>query len=91
MLYDVCDAGGIARPTVLVTEFGWVYDNIANSVNQAMEVDLPWAAELYARYPQVLGASIWYLGPGFGGISNETQPLIKPITAYALQNYFILE
>lgn len=91
MLYDLCDAGGVARLTVLVTEFGWVYDNIAASVNQAMEVDLPWAAELYAQYPQVLGASIWYLGPGFGGISNEAQPLIKPMTEYALQNYFILE
>ena len=77
-------------PAVVVTEFGWVYDNIAESVTQAMEVDLPWAAELYAQYPQVLGASIWYLGPGFGGIAGEAQPLIEPMTAYALQNYFVV-
>lgn len=65
MLYDVCDTNGITRPTVLVTEFGWVYDDIAQSVQQAIEVELPWAAEMYAHYPNVWGAAIWYLGPGF--------------------------
>ena len=90
MLYEVCDASGIPRPTVVITEFGWVYNDIANSVNQAMEVDLPWAAELYAPYPQVLGASIWYLGPGFGDIDDKTQQLIAPMTEYSLQNYFVI-
>jgi PKD repeat protein len=90
MLFDVCDTAGIARPTVLVTEFGWVYDDIANSVQQAMEVDLPWAAGLYADFPQVLGTAIWYLGPGFGGIANQAQKLIAPLTAYALQEYFVV-
>jgi hypothetical protein len=52
-------------------------------------VDLPWAAELYAPYPQVKGAAIWYLGAGFGGIANEAQQLIAPMTEYALQNYFV--
>ena len=89
-LFDVCDDYGIARPKVLVTEFGWVYDHIANSVSQAMGVDLPWAAELYAGFPEVLGAAIWYLGPGFGGIANEAQKLIEPLTTYALQNYFVI-
>jgi hypothetical protein len=90
LLYDVCDANGIPRPKVLVTEFGWVYDDIAHSIDQAINVDLPWAAELYARYPNVLGAAIWYLGGGFGGISNKAQPLIVPLTEYALQNYFVI-
>jgi hypothetical protein len=90
MLYDVCDTKGIPRPKVLVTEFGWVYDDISNSVQQAMEVDLPWAAGLYADYPNVLGAAIWYLGPGFGGIANQAQKLIAPLTEYALQNYFVI-
>jgi hypothetical protein len=91
MLFDVCDASGIPRPTVLIIEFGWVYDNIADSVQQAMEVDLPWAAELYAPYPEVKGAAIWYLGAGFGGIADEAQPLIAPLTEYALQNYFVTQ
>jgi PKD repeat protein len=90
MLFDVCDASGIPRPTILITEFGWVYNDIADSVQQAMEVDLPWAAELYAPHPQVKGAAIWYLGGGFGGIAGEAQKLIAPVTEYALQNYFVV-
>jgi PKD repeat protein len=90
MLFDVCDESGIPRPTVHITEFGWVYDNIADSVQQAMEVDLPWAAELYAPHPQVKGAAIWHLGGGFGGIANQAQKLIAPLTEYALQNYFVI-
>jgi hypothetical protein len=90
MLFDVCDASGIPRPTVVITEFGWVYDDIADSVEQAMQVDLPWAAELYAPFPQVKGAAIWYLGGGFGGIANEAQKLIAPMTEDSLQNYFVI-
>ncbi len=90
MLFDVCDQSGIPRPTVHITEFGWVYNNIAESVQQAMEVDLPWAAELYAPYPEIKGAAIWYLGGGFGGIANEAQKLIGPMTEYSLQDYFVI-
>ena len=88
-LYDVADAYGLRRPTVLVTEFGWTYQNIPG-VGQAMEVDLPWAAALYAEHPEVLGAAIWYLGSGFGGIDDQTQKLIEPLTEYALKNYFVI-
>jgi PKD repeat protein len=88
-LYDVVDSLGVARPTVVITEFGWVYDDVA-PLGQAMTVDLPWAAELYAAHPEVLGAAIWYLGPGFGGIANQAQQLIAPLTEYALQTYFVV-
>jgi hypothetical protein len=89
MLFDVCDSYDIPRPNVVITEFGWEYQNVAG-VDQAMNVDLPWAAGLYADFPQVLGAAIWYLGPGFGGIANQAQKLIAPITEYALQDYFVV-
>jgi hypothetical protein len=88
-LFAATDALGLARPSVLVTEFGWVYDDIA-PLDQAMDVDIPWAAELYAGFPQVKGAAIWYLGPGFGGIANSAQQLIAPLTEYSLQNYFVV-
>jgi hypothetical protein len=55
-----------------------------------MEIDLPWADRLYSEHPQVKGAAIWYLGPGFGGIANQAQPLIAPLTEYSLQNYFVI-
>ncbi len=88
-LFDIVDSFGLARPTLLVTEFGWSYNDVA-PVSQAMEVDIPWAAQLYAGFPQVKGAAIWYLGPGYEGIANRAQPLIAPMTEYALQNYFVI-
>ncbi|MBP6788531.1 MAG: hypothetical protein KA170_13135 [Candidatus Promineofilum sp.] len=59
-LFRVADKHGIARPTVLITEWGWSYDHIP-AEPLAME-DVTWAARLYAAYPQVKGAAIWNLG-----------------------------
>ena len=89
-LFDAADGFGIARPTVLITEFGWEYQDVP-AVSLAMNDHLPWADELYSQHPQILGAAIWYLGPGFGGISNQAQKLIAPLTAYSLDNYFSIE
>lgn len=48
------------------------------------------SAELYAPHHEIPGAAIWYLGAGWGGIDNEVQRLIAPLTDYARQNYFVL-
>ena len=88
-LYEIADSYGLRRPTVLVTEFGWTYQDVPG-VGQAFDVDLPWAASLYAAHPEVQGAAIWYLGPGFGGIANQAQKYIAPMTEYALRNYFVI-
>ena len=85
-LYQICDSRGIERPTVLITEWGWEYQNIPD-VDTALE-DIKWAAKLYAAYPQVKGAAIWYLGGNFGDIHNQTQRLIEPMTTYSRTNYF---
>jgi hypothetical protein len=85
-LFGVCDEQGIGRPTILITEWGW----------EPMDVPLPevalahieWAAWLYAAYPQVKGAALWYLGDGFGGIADEAQLLIGPVREYSLSHYF---
>jgi len=87
-LFRVADQNGIPRPTVLITEWGWAYDDIPPT-GQAME-DIAWAARLYAPYPQVRGAAIWYLGPGYSGIADKAQRLIRPLTEYALGNYFAI-
>jgi hypothetical protein len=85
-LYEICDQHGIPRPIVLITEWGWEYQTVPN-VDEAME-DIRWASWLYAAYPQVKGAAIWYLGGGFGGIANQAQQLIAPVRDYSLSNYF---
>jgi PKD repeat protein len=88
-VFDVADYYGISRPPIVITEFGWTL-NDTPGVNQAMNVDLPWAAELYAPHHEIQGAAIWYLGGGWGGIDNEVQQLIAPVTDYATHNYFVL-
>ncbi len=55
-----------------------------------MNTDLPWAAELYAQYPQVEGVAIWYLGPGYGNIANKAQQLIAPMADWAQRTYYVI-
>ncbi|MBP8948912.1 MAG: hypothetical protein KBG73_08725 [Candidatus Promineofilum sp.] len=86
-LFEVCDKYGIPRPTILITEWGWEYNNVPDP-GPAME-DLAWSSWLYAAYPTVKGANIWYLGSQFGGIANRAQQLIAPLTNYAISHYFI--
>jgi hypothetical protein len=87
-LFEVADRHGLPRPTVLITEWGWEYQNVP-PVDQAM-ADIVWAANLYAPYPEIRGAAIWYLGPGFADIADQTQRLIGPVTDYTLGNYFVI-
>jgi hypothetical protein len=86
-LFLICDQHGIPRPTVLITEWGWTHQRVPEPP-QAIE-HIAWASNLYAQYPEVRGAAIWYLGPGFGGIADRAQRLIEPLTEYALRNYHI--
>jgi hypothetical protein len=59
-------------------------------VEQAMQ-DIAWASALYAAYPEVRGAALWYLGGGYGGIADRAQQLILPLRYYAWSEYFVIE
>ena len=85
-LLQIVDQQGIPRPTILITEWGWTYVEVP-SPERAMH-DIAWASQLYAAYPEVKGAAIWFLGGQFENIANLAQRLIKPMTQYSLQNYF---
>lgn len=89
-LFRIADVNGIPRPTILLTEWGWAYDHVPEP-EPALD-DIAWASALYAPYPEVKGAAIWYLGEGdtFSDIANETQQLIEPARIYALTNYFTI-
>jgi murein DD-endopeptidase MepM/ murein hydrolase activator NlpD len=86
LLFDVCDQHHLPRPTVLITEWGWEYNNVP-SPQVALE-HIGWAAELYAKHPQVLGAALWHLGGGFMGIADRAQRLIQPVTQFTLSTTF---
>jgi hypothetical protein len=87
-LFEICDQYGIPRPTVLITEWGWAYDDIP-PVDEAIQ-DIEWASRLYAAFPQVKGAAIWNLGIGccYGNVSEQVRELIDPLTKLALTRYF---
>ena len=78
-LFDSCQAMGIARPQVLITEAGWTYNQIPG---HALE-DVAWYAEALARFPEVLGAMLWRLDSD-PGIAGQLQALLRPITEFAL-------
>lgn len=83
VLIDICNSNNIPPVTIHITEMGWTHDNVP-VVASAMS-DLEWVNEVYNVYQNVIGAAIWYLGPGFSNIANKTQPLIEPVTQFALQ------
>lgn len=87
-LFQVSDNLGIDRPTVLITEWGWTYETVPTAPT-AME-HIQWADRLYAMFPEVKGAAIWYLGPGFGNIADLAQKLIEPLTNMAQSRYYIM-
>ncbi|MEM9776417.1 MAG: hypothetical protein AAF902_17705 [Chloroflexota bacterium] len=86
LLYLATDRMGIRRPTVLITEFGWEYRDIPGQ-EEAMR-QLVAAADLYAKYPQVKGAAIWYLGGGYGSIHLKTRQLFEPLTGMTASTYY---
>ncbi|MBK8984723.1 MAG: C39 family peptidase [Chloroflexi bacterium] len=86
-LLAACDKHRIQRPSILITEWGWTHERVPLHVPKAM-ADVAAVAEYYARFPEVLGAAIWYLGPGFAGIANLAQRLIQPITQFSLSTTF---
>ncbi len=86
--FQLMDDLGIPRPTVLITEWGWAYQDIP-PVPVAME-HIEWASRLYAPYPEIKGAATWHLGCCFADVADQTQRLIQPLTEYALGNYFAI-
>jgi len=85
-LFDACDRLGIARPKAIITEWGWGSTEVPKPA-VAMQHILS-AGELYAKYPEIIGIAIWYLGGGFGGIATGTKALIQPLETLLLETTY---
>jgi uncharacterized protein affecting Mg2+/Co2+ transport len=85
-LFDICDKYGIDRPTIHITEWGWALNEVPGP-KQAIE-HIKDIGQLYAPYPEIKGAAIWYLGPGFHRVADQTQKLIKPVADFTLSHFF---
>lgn len=81
-LFAACDSMDIPHPTVLITEWGWTLNDVPEP-SQA-ERDFIEVAQLYAQYPTLRGAALWYLGGGWSGIAQKAQRLIAPLQALFL-------
>lgn len=89
-LFRIAEKYDIPRPTVLITEWGWTYNNIPPEPD-AME-DIAWAARLYGAYPQVKGAAIWNLGrleDQLLPLNEQVQGLVDNMLALSLDSYFV--
>lgn len=85
-LFQVCDKHNIPRPRVHITEWGWRHDSVPPPEKAIKDIEK--VGQLYARFPEIEGAAIWYLGPSFGGIADKAQKLIKPVTDFTLKHRF---
>jgi hypothetical protein len=81
-LFNACKTLGIPEVTVAITEWGWEYEDVPNVGDAIVDIDM--IAQEYVKHPTIMGAGLWYLGPGFGDIANQAQPLIKPTGELAL-------
>jgi len=82
-LHDFCDAQGIARPTIWVTEWGWEYENVPSP--ETAIADIEWTyANLLAHNPNVKAICIWYLGSGFAKIADQAVKIMPH-----LQNWLV--
>jgi len=77
-LFAACDENGIQRPNVWITEWGWHSTSIPEP--QIAIEQIRGVGELYANYPEIIGAGMWYLGSGYGGIADLANRLIVPVT-----------
>ena len=76
-LFKACDELGIPRVPVLIGEWGWEERQVPGE-DQGRH-DIRNVANLYSQFPQILGAGLWYLGQGYGGIASQAQRLIKGV------------
>jgi hypothetical protein len=98
LLHDVCDWHGIARPRIVISEWGWTLDNVPVPSQAIVDIE---RAMLYrddetgllgyASHPNIAGLAIWWLGPDFGGIANKAQKIIKPLGLYTVATQYDVE
>lgn len=82
-LFYTCDRHGHARPTTFISEWGWETNRVPTpeiAIDHIQQVN-----ELYAPFPEIIGAALWYLGgdQSHRTISKQTARLIKPLTDFA--------
>jgi hypothetical protein len=87
-LHDWCDAMGIARPTIFISEWSWAYNNMPSS-EIAMR-DIVALSESIAMHSNIRGVCLWNLDsdPNWGQLPGKLASLIDDVTQFTLDKRY---
>lgn len=85
-LFTACDNNNIARPTVLITRWGWTKTNTPNPERAIQHIQK--AGELYSQYPEIRGAALWTLDPAQSDVAAKATQLVEPLLKFTLEHRF---
>lgn len=77
-LHDFCDANGLQRPPIWITEWGWTHTRVPEPSDALNQMQWAWWS-VYAGHPNIKGIAVWYLGEGFDNIALYANRLIGPV------------
>lgn len=91
-LFDACDAHGIARPPVAITEWGWTACDVKLPPQQGIadidQIMRGMGDKSYANWaPQLRAAMMWYLGPWSCPVSSKADQLVLPVANYTISSH----
>jgi len=81
-LHDACDQLGYARPTMVISEWAWAYNDMP-SKEIAMR-DIRWLSESIAPHPNIKGVCLWNLDshPNWGSLPGKLAELIDDVEQF---------
>ncbi len=85
-IFTAADQYHFLRPNILITTWGWRVDNVPGS-SRAID-HIRQAGELYAQYPEVLGAAIWTLGEQPSEVDKKVERLVEPLIKFTLEHRY---
>jgi hypothetical protein len=75
-LFRACDEMKLPRPKIYITEWGWEHREVPNELEALSQILQ--AGDLYAEFPQVKAAGLWYSGDYQGsGIDRRVNQWFK--------------
>lgn len=83
-LHTACDEIGLARPTIIIGEFGWREASLRPSPD-SFESQIRWAQELYGQHANIKGAAIWTLGTWHGTVTQDLSGHMPTLAALVPQ------
>lgn len=86
-LKSYCDSVDISMPKIWIKEWGWEYQNVPDPQMALANIIDAWHS-LYAKYPTIIGISIWYLGGGFGEIAKQAIKIMPGLANWLVNGNF---